>query len=159
MSDLRTQISTALKQAMNDHDADRLSTLRLINAAIKDKDIALRVESNADADGADDADVLAILKKMVRQRRESARSYEEGGRLDLAERERDEILVIEAILPRQLDDAEIQMAISAAVEATGAQSLRDMGRVMAELKGRYTNQMDFGKVGPMVKDRLCTRRP
>ena len=90
----------------------------------------------------------------VKQRQESARAYEEGGRLELAEKERAEIEVIEDFLPRQLDDGEIAVAIDKAVSSTGASSIRDMGRVMGELKSRYTGQMDFGQVGPMVKDRL-----
>jgi hypothetical protein len=149
---LRERISSGLKQAMRDKDAVRLSTLRLINAAIKDQDIAARGKGNPD--GVDEGDVLAILGKMVKQRLESARAYEEGARLELAEQERAEIGVIEEYLPRQLDAAEVTKAVDAAIAATGAGSIRDMGRVMAELKGKYTGQMDFGTVGPMVKGRL-----
>ncbi|WP_227267350.1 GatB/YqeY domain-containing protein [Roseobacter weihaiensis] len=150
--DLRTRVSTALKQAMKDKAADRLSTLRLINAAIKDKDIAARADGNED--GVGDDDVLAILGKMAKQRMESARAYEEGGRLDLAEREREEVTVIEEFLPEQLTEAETIAAVEAAITQIGADSIRDMGKVMGVLKGQYTGQMDFGKVGPMVKDRL-----
>ena len=152
--DMRTRVNEALKQAMRDKAADRLSTLRLINAAIKDKDIAARGGDEESA-GVSDADVLAILGKMTKQRQESARAYEEGGRLDLAERERQEIAVIEEFLPKQLDEEEVENAVRAAITATGAGSIRDMGKVMGELKARYTGQMDFGKVGPMVKDQLC----
>ncbi|MBV0912478.1 GatB/YqeY domain-containing protein [Anianabacter salinae] len=151
--DMRPRISTALKEAMKSKDAARLSTLRLINAAIKDRDIALRGEG--DDGGVTDADVLSILSKMVKQRQESARAYEEGGRLDLAERERAEITVIEDFLPRQMSDAETAKAVDDAVTETGAESIRDIGRVMGVLKGKYTGQMDFGKVGPMVKERLA----
>ncbi|MEH6830595.1 GatB/YqeY domain-containing protein [Sulfitobacter sp.] len=150
--DLRTRIATDLKQAMKDKAAERLSTLRLVNAAIKDKDIDARAEGNDD--GVGDAEVLAILGKMAKQRLESARAYEEGGRLDLAERERAEIVVIEEFLPRQLDDAETKAAVDAAVAETGASSIRDMGKVMGVLKAKYTGQMDFGRVGPQIKDRL-----
>jgi|TARA_B110000908_G_C10148388_1_gene400142 uncharacterized protein YqeY len=150
--DLRTRISTDLKQAMKDKAAERLSTLRLVNAAIKDKDIDARAEGNDE--GVGDAEVLAILGKMAKQRMESARAYEEGGRLDLAERERAEILVIEEFLPRQLDDAETEAAVDAALAETGASSIRDMGKVMGVLKAKYTGQMDFGRVGPLIKDRL-----
>ena len=150
--DMRSRIGDALKSAMKNREAARLSTLRLINAAIKDKDIALR-GTGEDATVTDD-DVLTILGKMVKQRQESARAYEEGGRLELAEKELAEIGVIEAFLPRQMDEAETEAAIAAAIEAVGADSIRDMGRVMGELKARYTGRMDFGKVGPMVKDRL-----
>jgi len=150
--DLRTRISDALKQAMKDKAADRLSTLRLINAAIKDKDIAARAEGQDD--GVGDSEVLAILGKMAKQRMESARAYEEGGRLDLADRERAEIEVIEEFLPRQLTDEETDAAIAAAVSEVGATSIRDMGKVIGLLKSNYTGQMDFGKVGPTVKARL-----
>ncbi len=141
-----------MKQAMRDRAADRLSTLRLIMAAIKDRDIAARGDG-AD-EGVGDDEVLAILSKMVKQRQESARTYEEGGRLDLAERELNEIKVIEEYLPKQLDDSEIKAAIDAAISDIGASSIRDMGKIMGALKAKYTGQMDFGKVGPMVKDHL-----
>jgi uncharacterized protein len=126
--------------------------LRLISAAIKDRDIALRGEGN-DA-GVSDADVLAILGRMVKQRQESARAYEEGGRLELAEQELAEVKVIESYLPRRLSEAEVQAAVDAAIAEVGAGSIRDMGRVMAVLKSKHAGQMDFGAVGPMVKDRL-----
>lgn len=157
--DMRAKVNAALKQAMKDKDAERVSTLRLINAAIKDKDIAARGAGDDEAQGCGDGDVLAILGKMTKQRQESARAYEEGGRLDLAERERREIEVIEEFLPKQLDEDEVSKAIGTAISSTGAQSIRDMGKVMGELKSRYTGQMDFGKVGPMVKDRLCQAAP
>ena len=150
--DIRTKITSSLKEAMKAKDSDRLGTLRLINAAIKDKEIAARADA---VDGSvSDADILAILGKMVKQRQESARAYEEGGRLELAEKERSEIVVIEDYLPRQLSEAEAEAAVSEAIAETGAQSIRDMGKVMGALKGKYTGQMDFGKVGPMVKAQL-----
>ena len=152
--DMRTRVNTALKQAMKDRAASRLATLRLINAAIKDKEIAAR------GDGEEitiaDADILAILSKMTKQRNESARAYEEGGRLDLAERELEEIAIIEEFLPKLLAETEVVDAIRAAVASTGASSIRDMGKVMGALKSKYTGQMDFGKVGPLVKDQLCS---
>ena len=151
--DMRGRVNTALKQAMKDKATDRLSTLRLINAAIKDKDIEAR--GTGEDGGVGDAEVLAILGKMTKQRQESARAYEEGGRLDLAERERAEIETIEEFLPRQLTDEEVAAAIDAAITTSGADSIRDMGKVMGALKAQYTGQMDFGQVGPMVKDRLC----
>ncbi|MEM7724611.1 MAG: GatB/YqeY domain-containing protein [Pseudomonadota bacterium] len=149
---MRHRLSDALKTAMRAKDGERLSTLRLINAAIKDRDIALRGEGRDD--GVQDAEVLQILGKMVKQRQESARAYEEGGRLELAEKERAEIDVIEEFLPRQLDDDEIAKAVDAAIRSAGADSIRDMGKVMGALKSQFTGQMDFGRVGPMVKDRL-----
>ncbi|WP_294220689.1 GatB/YqeY domain-containing protein [uncultured Shimia sp.] len=151
---LREDINSALKQAMRDRAADRLSTLRLIMAAIKDRDIAARVEGE-EGGGVSDADILSILAKMVKQRQESARTYEEGGRLDLAERELSEITIIEEFLPKQLSDDEVVAAVKAAVAEVGAESIRDMGKVMGALKAKYTGQMDFGKVGPMVKDQLA----
>ncbi|WP_298976592.1 GatB/YqeY domain-containing protein [uncultured Roseobacter sp.] len=150
--ELREKVSVSLKQAMKDKAADRLSTLRLINAAIKDKDIAARAEGNED--GVPNAEVLAILSKMSKQRLESARAYEEGGRLDLAEREKTEIEVIEEFLPRQLSEAETEKAVAEAVAEVGADSIRDMGKVMAILKSKYAGQIDFGAVGPKVKARL-----
>jgi uncharacterized protein YqeY len=151
--ELRNKISVALKKAMKDKDAARLSTLRLINAAIKDKDIDAR--ATGQDDGVGESEVLAILGKMTKQRAESARTYEEGGRLDLAERELEEITVIEEFLPNQLDEAASVKAVDAAITEVGADSIRDMGKVMAVLKAKYTGQMDFGTVGPMVKNRLC----
>ncbi|MBL4811419.1 MAG: GatB/YqeY domain-containing protein [Rhodobacteraceae bacterium] len=147
--ELRSRLNTALKDAMRAKEADRLSTLRLISAAIKDRDIALRGEG--DDGGVGEPEVLAILGKMVKQRQESARAYEEGARLELADRERQEITIIEEFLPRQLDDDETAAAVEAAIALTGAATIRDMGKVMGELKGKFTGQMDFGKVGPMVK--------
>lgn len=150
---LRNQLTDAMKDAMRNKEADRLSTLRLINAAIKDRDIALRGTDAAD-DGVSDDDVLGILGKMVKQRHESARAYEEGARLELAEKERAEIVVIEGFLPKQLSEDEATAAVQGAIAKVGAESIRDMGKVMGELKAKYMGQMDFGKVGPMVKDQL-----
>jgi len=150
--DMRERINTALKDAMRAREADRLSTLRLINAAIKDREIALRGEGEG-AEVGEEA-ILAILGKMVKQRLESARAYEEGGRIELADKERAEIGVIEEFLPRQLSPAEVEAAISAAITELGAISVRDMGRVMAVLKTRHAGQMDFGRVGGAVKARL-----
>lgn len=147
--EMRDRIRTALKEAMKAKEADRLSTLRLINAAIKDRDIAARVDGD-DAQVGDDV-ILSILGKMVKQRQESARAYEEGGRLELAEKELSEVKVIEDFLPRQLDDDETKAAVEAAIAEVGAENIRDMGKVMGALKAMYTGQMDFGKVGPTVK--------
>jgi uncharacterized protein YqeY len=150
---MREKLNTALKQAMREKATARLSTLRLINAAIKDRDIAARAEGHDD--GVPDDDLLAILGKMAKQRLESARAYEEAGRIDLSERERQEITVIEEFLPKQLSSDEVTAAVNEAISETDASSIRDMGTVMGVLKARYTGQMDFGTVGPLVKDRLC----
>lgn len=150
--DLRATLQAATKDAMKAKDSARLSTLRLIGAAIKDREIAARV---GDGDGTlSEADLIAILSKMVKQRQESAKAYEEGGRLELAEKEEAEIGIIQEFLPRQLSEAETDAAIDAAIAALGATGIRDMGRVMAELRDRHAGQMDFGAVGPMVKARL-----
>jgi uncharacterized protein YqeY len=149
---LRDRLQSDLKEAMKAKAVDRLSTLRLINAAIKDREIAIR--GQADAGEVGEPEILQIMGKMVKQRQESARAYEEGGRLELAEKELAEIGVIQEFLPRQMDAAEIEAAILAAVAETGAASIRDCGKVMAALKGRYTGQMDFGAVGGLVKARL-----
>lgn len=150
--ELRAKVTAAVKQAMKNKEQSRLSTLRLINAAIKDRDIAARAQGNDE--GVDEAEVLSILGKMVKQRRESAKTYEEGGRLDLAEREVAEIEVIEEFLPKALSDAEVTAAIADAIAEVGAESIRDMGRVMGVLKGKYTGQIDFGAAGAMVKEQL-----
>ena len=149
---LRNEINSAMKEAMKEKAQLRLSTLRLINAAIKDRDIAARAEGVEE--GVDDSEILAILGKMTRQRQESAKTYEEAGRLDLSERELSEIQVIEYFLPRQLNGDEIEIEVTKVIDEQGASSIRDMGRVMACLKERFTGQMDFGSVGPIVKKKL-----
>mgnify|MGYP006273085195 FL=1 len=153
MTDMKARVTSGLKDALRARDPVRLSTLRLINAAIKDRDIAAR--GAGEGEGIGDAEVLEILAKMVKQRQESARAYEEGGRLELAEQERAEIAVIEEYLPRQLGEEEVDAAIGSAIDQTGAAGLRDMGKVMGALKAQYTGQMDFGAVGPRVKARLA----
>ena len=150
--ELRSRINAAMKQAMKDKSTERLSTIRLINAAIKDRDIAARTEGKEN--GVGDGEVLAILAKLTKQRQESAKTYEEAGRLDLSERELSEIKVIEEFLPRQLTDDEIQSALAEAIDKVGAESIRDMGKVMAALKSKYAGQMDFGAVGALVKSNL-----
>ena len=151
---LRNEINSAMKEAMKEKAQLRLSTLRLINAAIKDRDIAARAEGVEQ--GVDDSEILAILGKMTRQRQESAKTYEEAGRLDLSERELSEIQVIEYFLPRQLNGDEIEIEVTKVIDEQGASSIRDMGRVMACLKQRFTGQMDFGSVGPIVKKKLSS---
>ena len=150
---LRDRVGTALKDAMRNKEAERLSTLRLINAAIKDKDIAARTEGADDAGVSDDV-VLQILGKMVKQRQESARAYEEGGRVDLAERERSEIGVIEEFLPQQMSEDETRAAIEGIKAEVGAQSVKDMGRVMAVLKERHGTVIDMSKASGLVKAAL-----
>ncbi|PZX15202.1 hypothetical protein LX81_02505 [Palleronia aestuarii] len=151
----RDRINAALKTAMKEKQAGRLSTLRLINAAIKDRDIAARGTEDDAPGGVSDEAVRQILGRMVKQRQESVRAYEEGGRLELADREREEIEIITEFLPRQLSEAETDRAIDEAIARNSASSIRDMGRVMSDLKSRHAGQMDFGAVGPRVKDRLA----
>lgn len=150
---LRKRISDAMKEAMKSKEAARLSTLRLISAAIKDRDIAARAGDGVD--GVSNDEILAVLAKMIKQRQDSAQAYEEAGRIELADSENAEIKVITEFLPRQLSAQETQAAITEVISDLGATSIRDMGRVMAELKGKYAGQMDFSKVGPSVKDALA----
>ena len=150
---LQDKISTELKAAMRAKDSTRLATLRLINAAIKDREIAARGEQNVSE--LTDTDLIIVLTRMVKQRRDSARAYEEAARLDLAEKEISEIGVIESFLPRQLGENEMVAAIDKIIAELGASSVRDIGAVMAALKTRYAGQMDFGKAGELVKEKLA----
>ena len=142
---LRDRLQTALKDAMRAKEALRLSTLRLINAAIKDRDIASRGDGGPEM--VPDADITGIMGKMVKQRQELARAYEEGGRLELAEKELAEIVVIQEFLPRQMSDDEVAAAVEAAMAETGAASIRDVGKVMAALKARYAGPDGFRRGG------------
>ena len=148
---MRDVIAAALKDAMLKQDRRRTSTLRLISAAIKDRDIAAR---SSGRDRVGDEEILEILTRMIRQRQESAKAYEEGNRLDLAEAEREEIAIIRTFLPQQLNDAELKSACAETVKQTGAAGLRDIGRCMQVLKARYPGQMDFGKASTVVKGLL-----
>jgi uncharacterized protein YqeY len=149
---MQERIAEALKTAVKNQDKVRVSTLRLIVAAIKDRTIAARTADNGD--GITDAQIMDILAKMVKQRQEAATTYEEAGRLELAEQERAEIGVIEEFLPRRLDADEMALAVQQAIEEMEAASLKDMGKVMGALKGRYAGQMDFGQAGALVKEKL-----
>ena len=149
---LRERLNDELKAAMKAREQHRVSTLRLILAAIKDRDVAARGDGNAEGIGEDE--ILQLLTKMVRQRRESIKLYEEGGRIDLAEREAEEITIIEGFMPRQLDDDEVDKAVREAIGETGATGLKDMGRTMALLKERFAGRMDFGKASAIVKGEL-----
>lgn len=150
---MREQINQALRTALKSKDPVRTSTLRLILAAIKDRDIAVRSEDRTT--GLTDEEILGVLQKMVRQRRESATMYEEAGRLELAERERAEIGVIEDFLPKPLDSAETEQAIREAINEVDATGVKDMGKVMNLLKSRYPGRIDFGKASGKVKTILC----
>ena len=150
---LRSQIDEALKTAMKAKDDKvRVATLRLINAAIKDRDIAARGEDRCE--GVSDEEILAILTKMVKQREESAAAFEKGCRPELAEQERAEIEVIREFLPRQLSEAEIKVAVKDVIDEYEASGLKDMGKCMGVLKERYTGAMDFGQAGKLMKESL-----
>jgi len=148
---MRETIAQALKDALKSRDKMRTGTLRLINAAIQDRDIANR---GAGKDPVNDDEILQILTKMVKQREESARAFEEGGRIELAEQERGEIAIIKEYLPSQLGEAETRAAAQEAINESGAAGLRDMGRVMAVLKERYPGRMDFSSASAIVKELL-----
>lgn len=149
---LRPQLNDALKTAMLAKDSRTVSTVRLILAALKDRDIAAR--SRGVTDGITDDEIMQMLSSMIKQRRESITLYEQGGRLELAQQEQDEIAIIERFLPRQLSEAETAEAVAAVVAEIGASGIKDMGRVMAALKERYAGQMDFAKASGAVKKSL-----
>jgi uncharacterized protein YqeY len=148
---LRDAINDGLKEAMKSKDARRVSTLRLVNAAIKNADIEARGVGKA---ALSDDDLLGLFQKMIKQRQESVELYEKGGRNDLASQEREEIAIIKGFLPQQMDEAEARAAIETVVKETGAAGMKDMGRVMAALKERYAGRMDFGKASATVKGML-----
>lgn len=150
---LRSELNDALKGAMKAKDQQALATVRLILAALKDRDIQAR--SSGNADGIDDQEILDMLQKMVKQRRESIVLYEKGGRDDLVAKEEAEIAVIERFLPQGLSAEETEAAVEEAIAETEAQSIKDMGRVMALLKERYAGRMEFAKASQMVKQRLA----
>ncbi|QCN94675.1 GatB/YqeY domain-containing protein [Azospirillum argentinense] len=149
---LRTRLNEALKQAMLAKNQRAVSTVRLILAALKDRDIAAR--SRGVTDGIDEAEILSMLQTMIKQRGESIKLYEQGGRLELAEQEREEITIIEGFLPKQMSEEEVTAAVKTVVDEIGATCIKDMGKVMAELKTRYAGQMDFAKVSGTVKQQL-----
>lgn len=149
---LREKITGALKDAMKAKDEIAVSSLRLIQAALKDRDIAARSQGNPS--GISDDEILGLLQSMIKQRRDSIEMYDKGGRQDLVEREAAEIGVIERFLPAQMGAEEIDGAVRATIEEIGAEGLKDMGRVMAALKERYAGQMDFAKASAKVKAHL-----
>ncbi len=149
---LRQRLSDALKDALKSKDQPGVSTVRLILAALKDRDIAARSKGNMDGIGEDE--ILGLLQGMIKQRQESIGLYEKGGRLELAEQEKTEIGVIERFLPKQMSEADVAAAVKDAIKETGAQGIKDMGKVMAVLKGRHAGQMDFSKASAMVKQAL-----
>jgi uncharacterized protein YqeY len=148
---MRDTLANMLKESMKSGDKRRLCTIRLISAAVKDRDIANR---GLGKDPVNDDEILAILTKMVKQREESAKLYEEGNRLELAEQEREEIAIIKGFLPEQLPEEQVQTACRQIIDEVGADGLRDMGRCMSALREKFTGQMDFSKASGIVRGML-----
>ena len=146
---MRSELDENLKEAIKSQEKQRVATLRLINAAIKDRDIAVRSEENTE--GVSDDEIILILSNMVKQRKQSIIQYEEGGRIELAEREREEIKIIQEFLPNQLTNEQIQAEISKIIDAEDQLSIKDMGKIMGELKNKFSGRMDFGKASEIVK--------
>jgi uncharacterized protein YqeY len=148
---LREKFNEALKDAMRAKDARKVGTLRLINAALKDKDIEARGLGKAPLN---DEEVLALLQKMIKQRNDSIEAYEKAGRADLVAQEQEEKAIIEAYLPQQMDLEEVKAAVKVVIASTGAASVKDMGKVMGELKAKFAGKMDFSKDNGVVKELL-----
>lgn len=148
---LREELQKTLKEAMLSKDIDTVGAVRLIIAGMKEKDVDARGKGLKEAG---EADLLSMMQSMIKQRNDSIKMYTEGHREDLAEKERKEISVIERFLPKQMGEAETEAAIKAAIAATGAASMKDMGKVMGELKAKYAGQMDFGKANGVIKSLL-----
>ena len=148
---LRERFTADMKEAMKAGEKGRLGAIRLIQAALKDRDIEAR---GAGRDPLSDEEILALLQKMVKQRQESIAMYEQGGRAELAQQEREEAEVIASFLPKQMDEAETRAAIEAAIAETGAASMKDMGKVVSVLRGKYSGRMDFAKASGLVKEML-----
>ena len=148
---MRTRLTDGMKAAMKSGEKRKLSTLRLINAAIKDRDINARGSGN---ERVSDEEILQILAKMIKQREESAKIYEEQNRLDLAEQEREEMEIIREYLPKQMDEAEVRDACAQVVAEVNGESLRDMGKCMNALKEKYPGKFDVGKASAVVKELL-----
>lgn len=151
---LRDKISDDTKSAMKSKDKVKVSTLRLVSAAIKDRDIAAR---NSDrCNGVDDTEIMSLLVKMLKQREESVKTYAENGRPELAEREQTEIDIIKEYMPTPLTDTEVEEAISKIIDRSGATGLKDMGKIMNALKADYAGRIDMGKAGKLVKSKLTS---
>ena len=148
---LRENINNAVKDAMRAKDERKLSTLRMVNSTIKNADIEARGQSKPPLS---DGELLSVLQKMIKQRQESVELYDKGGRAELAEQERAEIAIISAYLPTQMSEGDVKVAISAEIAALGAVGIKDMGKVIAALKAKYSGQMDFAKASGLVKAAL-----
>jgi uncharacterized protein len=153
---LRDKLNESMKEAMKAKDARRLATLRLVLAALKDRDIAARTETSRDLLG--DDEILGLMAKMIKQREESATAYDAGKRPELAAAEREEIAIIRSFMPAQMDQAGVKRAAEAVIAELGASSIKDMGKVMAAMKERYAGQMDFSKASAVVKEILSASK-
>jgi uncharacterized protein len=151
---MRERLTQAMKDAMRAKDQTRLTTIRLILSAIKDHDLGIKPVGGKAGEPAGDAEITQILARMIKQRRDSIEAYEKAGRTELAQKEKDEITLIEEFLPKQLGEAETRAAVAAAIKEAGAASVKDMGKAMAILKQRYAGQLDFGKASALVKEML-----
>ncbi|OIN86338.1 MAG: glutamyl-tRNA amidotransferase [Alphaproteobacteria bacterium CG1_02_46_17] len=149
----RAELSSALKEAMKAKDEQTLGTVRMIISKMKEQDIEARVKGNMD--GIEDGQILSLMQGMIKQRQESAKMYQEGGRPELAEKEEAEIVIIEKFLPTQMSDDDIAATIVDLIASTGAASIKDMGKVMGELKAKYAGQLDMGKAGAIIKQKLA----
>lgn len=149
----REEFNSGLKEALKKQDKLATSTIRLILAALKDRDISARGDGNAD--GIDEKEILSMLQSMIKQRKDSIKMYEDAGRVELAQQESDEIKVIETFLPAQLDEEQVAEEITKIIAETGAESIKDMGKVMGALKSRFAGQIDMGKAGGLVKEKLA----
>lgn len=148
---LREDLQNALKDAMKNKDTVTMGAVRMVIAGMKEKDVDARGKGDKEAS---ETDLLSMMQNMIKQRRDSIKMYEDGNRPDLAEKEKNEIAVIEKFLPKQMNDAEVEKVIKEAISTTGAASMKDMGKVMAELRGKYAGQMDFGKASGTIKSLL-----
>ncbi len=151
--DIRSELNTALKEAIKNKEEIKVATIRLILAALKDRDITAREKGQVD--GVDDASILLLLQSMIKQRNESSKTYSEAGRFDLAEREDAEIEVIRSFMPEQLSDSEITEVVGGLIEKLGANDIKDMGKVMGALKSEYAGRIDMGKAGAIAKGKLA----
>jgi uncharacterized protein YqeY len=152
--DKRTEITNALKQSLKDKNKVAMGTIRLMIAAMKDRDIEARSKGNAE--GITEPEILAMLQSMIKQRQESHKTYAEAGREDLARREEEEIEIILGFMPKQMDDVEMKVAVDGLVTEMDVSDIRDMGKLMAELKNRYAGQLDMAKAGALVRQRLAS---
>ena len=150
---LRAQLNDALKEAMKSKDKLAVSTLRLILAAVKDRDIAHRTQ-DADKEGISEEEILKLLQSMIKQRQDSIVAYNKGNRRELAEREEKEIEIIKTFLPKQMSDDEVENAVGVAISSSGGSSIKDMGQIMGILRGKYAGRMDFGRASALVKEKL-----